>query len=105
MNDSSEWRTTARASDRRSRGAPLAYARCADIRIGSANVSEAAASRNRKSVRPIRAANHIYFAREENVLRKVTDADDSPHISSRNSTANQKTKIVSSALDICSRSA
>src|SRR5262249_8787895 len=37
---SSEWRTTARASGRRSRDAPLAYARCAVDCIGSANVSE-----------------------------------------------------------------
>jgi len=41
MNDSSERRTTALASDRRSRDAPLAYARCAVDCMGSANVSEA----------------------------------------------------------------
>src|SRR5215467_3517515 len=41
MNDSSEWRTTAWASGRRSHDAPLAYARCAVDYVGSANVSEA----------------------------------------------------------------
>jgi hypothetical protein len=50
-----------------------------------------------------RAANHIYFAREENVRRKAADAAIALHISSRNLIPNQKTKIVSSALDICSR--
>jgi hypothetical protein len=63
-------------------------------------VSEAAASRNRKAAWPIRAANHIYFAREENVRRKVTDAAGAPRTPSRNLIANQKTKIVSSALYI-----
>jgi len=41
MNDSSEWRTTAWASDRGSRDAPLAYAQCAIDCMGGANVSEA----------------------------------------------------------------
>jgi hypothetical protein len=71
----------------------------------SANVSEAAASRRRKAARPIRAANSIYSAREENVRRKVTDVTDPPLTPSRNLIANQKTKIVSSELDICSSSA
>src|SRR6266508_1950417 len=44
MNDSSERRTTAWASDRRSSDAPLAYARCAVDCRGSANVSEAVES-------------------------------------------------------------
>jgi hypothetical protein len=41
MNDSSERRATAWASDRRTRDAPPAYARCAVDCMGSANVSEA----------------------------------------------------------------
>jgi len=60
--------------------------------------------RSRKSARPIRAANYIYFAREENVRRKVTDEADSPRDPSRNLIADQKTKIVSSALYIFSKS-
>jgi len=41
MNDSSDWRTTAWASERRSRDAPPAYARCAVDCMDSANVSVA----------------------------------------------------------------
>ena len=41
MNDSSDWRTTTWASERRTRDAPIAYARCAVDCMGSANVSEA----------------------------------------------------------------
>src|SRR5262245_11273154 len=41
MNDPSDWRTTAWASDRRSRDAPFAYARCAVSCMGGVDVSEA----------------------------------------------------------------
>jgi hypothetical protein len=65
-------------------------------------VSEAAASRNRKSVQPIRAAKNIYSAGEENVRRKAADATCSLCISGENVIANQKTEIIYSALDISS---